>query len=333
VIGPTEAVQGGTVNTDDAGLGKEDPVALLPHLGGEAVLAGLGGGEGEPPHRDGPGNVRGPGHLAAGEPLPGIADVADLAPARPGHRHVHLAGADRLAVVQRIEDVVEIGDLEVLEHPRRPAAARRDRERPVRDASCPEQPAGGDAGVEVVNLIGADRPLKDVKSKEAERRVEMLPVERDVLPGHEPVVDVEGQPGVGAGTNALNVAHPREAVEIGDRDRLADAPFACAARASAGDGRYGNSALASDSSSSTVFAMPPPPAIMLAAQQIADQPKGWNTRLVPGCRPRTRSLQAERPRRRPPWYPRCPARSQLCDAEQGHLSPTQPPRPHQESRE
>src|SRR5215469_18471332 len=84
--GPAEALQGRTVNSDDAGLGEEDPVALLPHLGGEAVLAGLGGGEGEAPHRDGPGDVRGPGHPTAGKPLTGITDVADLAPAGPGHR-------------------------------------------------------------------------------------------------------------------------------------------------------------------------------------------------------------------------------------------------------
>src|SRR5437868_5398327 len=56
------------------------------------------------------------------------------------------------------------------------------------------------------------------------------------------------------------------------------APFACAARAWAGDGRYGKSARASDSSSSTVFAMPPTPwAIMLAAQPVADQRKGPGT--------------------------------------------------------
>src|SRR5260370_8767370 len=52
------------------------------------------------------------------------------------------------------------------------------------------------------------------------------------------------------------------------------APFACAASASAGEGRYGNTALASDSSSSPIFAMPPPPGqIMLTAKQIADQRK------------------------------------------------------------
>src|SRR5215471_1895991 len=199
--GPAEAVQGGTVNTDDAGLGEEDPVALLPHLGCEAVLAGLASGEGEVPHRDGPGDVRRSGHLAAGEPVRRVADVADLAAAGPGQRHVHQAGADRRAVAKRIFDVLEVGDLEVLQHPRRPPAARRYRDRTVGDPGCPEQPARRDARVEVVNLtlIGADRPREDVKSKEAERRVEMLPVERDVLAGVEPVVDVEAQVGVGAG--------------------------------------------------------------------------------------------------------------------------------------
>src|SRR6266576_1501635 len=212
-------MQGRNGHSDDAGLVEEDPVALLPYLGCEAVLAGLAGGEGEAPHRDGPGDVRGPGHLAAGEPVRFIADVADLAPAGPGHRHVHHPGADRLAVGERIAEVAEVGDLEVLQHPRRPPAARRYRDRPVRDPGCPEQPAGGDAGVEVVNLtlIGADRPREDVESKEAERRLGVPPVERDVLPGDEPVVDVEAQASVVTGTDAVDIANADETVEIGDR--------------------------------------------------------------------------------------------------------------------
>jgi hypothetical protein len=47
------------------------------------------------------------------------------------------------------------------------------------------------------------------------------PVQRDVLPGDEPVVDVEGQVGVGTGAGAGDVGDPDEAVEIGDRVRLA----------------------------------------------------------------------------------------------------------------
>ena len=73
-----------------------------------------------------------------------------------------------------------------------------------------------------MNLGGeADRPLVDVESKEAERRVEVPPVQRDVLPGDEPVVDVEAQAGVGTGADALDVGNADEAVEIGDRVRLA----------------------------------------------------------------------------------------------------------------
>src|SRR6266566_1371041 len=218
-------MQGRNGHSDDAGLVEEDPVALLPYLGGEAVLAGLAGGEGEVPHRDGPGDVRGPGHLAAGEPVRFIADVADLAPTGPGQRHVHHAGADRRAVGERIAEVPEVRDLEILQHPRRPPAARRYRDRPARDPGCPEQPARGDARVEVVNLtlIGADRPREDVKSKEAETRVGVPPVQRDVLPGHEPVIHVEAQAGAGTGAGAGDVSDAGEAVEIGDCARLAGA--------------------------------------------------------------------------------------------------------------
>jgi hypothetical protein len=161
---PAEALQGGTGDWDDAGLGEEDPVALLPYLGYAADLAGLVGGEGEASHLDAPGDVRGSGHLAAGEPVRCVADVADLTATGPGRRHVDQAGADRLAVVKRITQVVKVGDLEVLKHPRRSPAARRYRDRTVRDPGCPEQPAGRDAEVEVVNLVGADRPLEDVQS-------------------------------------------------------------------------------------------------------------------------------------------------------------------------
>ena len=126
-------------------------------------------------------------------------------------------------MVKRIEQVVEVWDLEVLKHPRRPPAAGRYRDRPVRDTGCPEQPACRDAGVEVVDLVGADRPLEDVQSKETERRVEVPPVERDVLPGDEPVVNVEAQAGVVTSTDAVDVANADEAVEIGDRVRLAGA--------------------------------------------------------------------------------------------------------------
>src|SRR5690348_7146188 len=66
----------------------------------------------------------------------------------------------------------------------------------------------------------ADRPREDVESKEAERRVGVLPVERDVLPGDEPVIDVEAQAGVGTGAGAGDVGNADEAVEIGDRVRL-----------------------------------------------------------------------------------------------------------------
>src|SRR5260370_34831846 len=106
------------------GLGEEDPVALLPYLGYQAGLAGLVGGEGEVSRLDAPGDVRGSGHLAAGEPVRCVADVADLTPTGPGRRHVDQAGADRLAVVKRITKVVEVGDLEVLKHPRRSPAGR-----------------------------------------------------------------------------------------------------------------------------------------------------------------------------------------------------------------
>src|SRR6266571_7971531 len=100
-------------------LGEKDPVALLPYLGHEADLVGFVGGEGEISHPDGPGDVRGSGHLAAGEAVRRVADVTARTTAGPGHRHVKQASADRLAVVKRIEDVVEVWDLEVLKHPRR----------------------------------------------------------------------------------------------------------------------------------------------------------------------------------------------------------------------
>src|SRR5260370_10513493 len=128
-------------------IGEEDPVALLPSLGHEADLVGLVGGEGEISHLDGPGDMRGSGHLAAGEPVRRVADVTDRTTAGPGHRHVKQAIADRLAVVKRIQDAVEVLELEVLQHPRRSPAAGRYRYRPVWDAGWPEQPACRDAGV------------------------------------------------------------------------------------------------------------------------------------------------------------------------------------------
>jgi len=60
------------------------------------LLAGLVGGEGEAAHCDGPGDVRGSGHLAAGEAVGWVADVADLAPAGSDHRHFEQAGAGEL---------------------------------------------------------------------------------------------------------------------------------------------------------------------------------------------------------------------------------------------
>jgi hypothetical protein len=91
--------------------------------------------------------------------------VADLTPTGPGQRHVDHAGADRRAVLQRIKPGLVVVELEVLKLPRRSPAARRYRDRTLRDPGGPEEPAGRDAGVEVVNLgLGADRPIVDVES-------------------------------------------------------------------------------------------------------------------------------------------------------------------------
>ena len=68
-----------------------------------------------------------------------------------------------------------------------------------------------------MDRIGADRPLEDVESEEAERRVEMVPVERDVLAGHEPVVHVPGEVALLAGPDTLDLGNTDEAVEVGDR--------------------------------------------------------------------------------------------------------------------
>src|SRR5690348_15025508 len=74
------------------------------------------------------------------------------------------------------------------------------------------------------------------------------------------------------------------------------APFACAARASAGEGRYGKSALASDSNSSTVFAMPPPPGnhVSCATDRLTSE-KRLEHPSRPRLSPQTRTLQAESP--------------------------------------
>ena len=74
-----------------------------------------------------------------------------------------------------------------------------------------------------MNLIGADRPLEDVKSKEAETRVEVPPVKRDVFPGHAGYQRRSSGRGVGTSSGAGDVGHAGDAVEIGDRARLAGA--------------------------------------------------------------------------------------------------------------
>src|SRR6266508_1571011 len=104
--------------------GEEDAVAFLPHFGDEADLPGLRGREREAAHLNGPGDMRGTGDLAAGEPVVRVPHLADLTAAGPRHLHVENARADGGTVVQGVEEVAVVVDFETLERPPRAPATR-----------------------------------------------------------------------------------------------------------------------------------------------------------------------------------------------------------------
>jgi hypothetical protein len=77
------------------------------------------------------------------------------------------------------------------------AGSRVDIQIVVLDGDRPEEPAVGDAGVEVVQLCGCRIRrilVEEVESGERERAAVDAAVEADVDAGHEAVVDVEEQP-------------------------------------------------------------------------------------------------------------------------------------------
>ena len=74
-----------------------------------------------------------------------------------------------------------------------------------------------------MNLAGADRPLEAVQPKEAGRPLKCRLSSAMYAPGDKPVVDLEAQAGVVAGTGAVDLGNAYEAVEIGDRVQFAGA--------------------------------------------------------------------------------------------------------------
>jgi hypothetical protein len=133
--------------------------------------------------------------------------------------------SDRLAVVKRIQWVMEVADLDVLKSPCRWPAARRYRRPRVRDPGGAEQPACRDAGGEVVNLAGAGRLLEAVQPKEAEHRLKCRLSGVMYAPGAKlnRLSTSKLRPALSPAPVPSILATPCEAVEIGDRVRFAGA--------------------------------------------------------------------------------------------------------------
>src|SRR6266849_5557290 len=96
----------------------------------------------------------------------------------------------------------------------------------VRNGDCPEEAAGAESRIEVVQLIRKVRgslPLEDVESDEAERCVLVATGEVDVLALHDPHVDVERLVAELALTCADRMGRSHSAVEVEDRGGVAAA--------------------------------------------------------------------------------------------------------------
>src|SRR2546428_12404648 len=97
------------------------------------------------------------------------------------------------ATLQGIDDVVVVIDLEVGGVKPRGARTLVDLNGSAGDRGGPEPAVLLDAGVVVVDLVGADRPLEHIQSYEGKRPVVMGPILRYVLTRHDASVGLAGE--------------------------------------------------------------------------------------------------------------------------------------------
>jgi len=136
-----------------------------------------------------------------------------------GHGGRHTGAALEGVVVRP-----EVSDDEVAEADGRDTLVEIDLHAVRRDQNRPEEPAGRDARIVRVNLVGRGHlPLEDVQSDESEGSMMALVVDPDVLARHESGVRLEHEWDAAVGSSLAGTPDPRvadESLEVGDRRRL-----------------------------------------------------------------------------------------------------------------
>lgn len=138
---------------------------------------------------------RGAGHKVTFKAEGRVADLLPCAVTRPAHVEAHMRwDGCRPSPEDGAEEVVKIGNRDVVSAHSRSAASRDDADHPRRDGDRPEQPRRGYARLPVVLLTGriADGArIEQVNSYETERPGVYASVESDVHAAHEPHIGIE----------------------------------------------------------------------------------------------------------------------------------------------
>ena len=139
---------------------------------------------------------RRPCHVMAREAERRVTDIGRRTVASPADLEAHAGGDGRRAwhEAKRVEEVVEVGDLQCVHAQARLAGCSVDLDRAGLDRDCPEQTRGSDARIEIVYLLRqvADGARKEVNSYEGERSVLDVAGRVDVRALHEAHVGIEG---------------------------------------------------------------------------------------------------------------------------------------------
>ena len=136
-------------------------------------------------------------------------------------------GVDFVLIPKRMQEVPVVGNFEIVHRQRGATLMLADAHGILIDARDPEQTAGGDAGVVVVNLvIEVNLTVVEIQSDEREGAVAAVPAHGNVLPLHEADIGLEEQRSLFAGLGVRASAGPEDAAvadctaKVGDLRRL-----------------------------------------------------------------------------------------------------------------